>query len=512
MDLGRPVNPNSFSSKLVARLGKTFRKEETYSESKEAVEKRKRKENKKLRKRGPGPRFAPADDVNELGERSYDVFGGQHTMAGTRRKTLKEKEKDHGEMLHGMNDSAETLVDQAIKEHKDANAVRRRRRQGMLMSPEHEQRIASLPDELWKRIAGYLSPIDAVLLAQSSKTFRRKLGILPYQSLNQPENRHYKHTFLHSMDEQYPDHLLCFPCSQFHKRTQAGKEMLKMDYVGNPIFSCPAVKSSVLPRTRLTYGRQLPYAFVQLALRAARYGPTYGIDFNNLARRWKCKDSGWSHHTRYMIHDDRLLMRVVSQAFAPPAKELTETAERHILYDREEYTPFFSVCAHWRDGDLMRICKCMLSHVPSPPDPIHKQLQRGFIIDRAAARPDFIVRGCDECRPARRCPECPTEYLVEVRLLEDKNDKDFAFKHAIVVTRWSDLGDGSSPYTSPEWTAINGVENQREKQGYQSFSNVGRRAVGGIFESAMSGHIPGQRLLSLNPKNQKLGEDGHGWY
>ncbi|CAK1355017.1 unnamed protein product [Cercospora beticola] len=510
MDYQRPVNPNSFSSRLVSRLGRSFRKDESYSETKDAVEKRRKKEGKKLRKRGAGPTVAPADDVNELGEREYAVFSDQPaTMAGTRTRPRAEKERDHGDMLHGLatNDSFDSLLDQS-KEQRDPRDIRRRRRQGMLVSPEHEQRIASLPDELWKRIALELTPIEAVLLAMSSKTLYHKLGPMTLQALNSPGNRDFKHAFLYSMDQRYPDQLICFPCGKFHKRLQPGKEMLKIDYVANPVFMCPAVKSSILPRMRLTHGRQLPYSFVQLATRAAKYGPNYGINHENLARRWKCKDSGWTHRTRYMIHEQRLLVRVVSQVFSPPAKSLTETAERHILYDREEYTPFFSVCAHWRDGDLTKICKCMMSHVPSPPDPIHKQLQRGFKVDRSAARPDFIVRGCDECRPARRCPECPTEYLVEVQMLEDSSDKVFPFKHALVVTRWSDLGDGSSPYNSPEWAAINGSD----AGGYNSFSNVGRRAVGGVFESAINGHIPGQRLLSLNPKNKKLGEEGHGWY
>lgn len=136
----------------------------------------------------------------------------------------------------------------------------------------------------------------------------------------------------------------------------------------------------------------------------------------------------------------------------------------------------------------------------------------GFKFSRSIAHPDFIVRGCDECRPARRCPECPTEYLVEIQMKEDPNDKIAPFKHAIVVTRWSDLGDGSSPYTSPEWAAINGIRTDEESGGFDSFTNVGRRAVGGIFESHANGAPPGQRLISLNPSNKKLGEEGHGWY
>lgn len=94
-------------------------------------------------------------------------------------------------------------------------------------------------------------------------------------------------------------------------------------------------------------------------------------------------------------------------------------------------------------------------------------------------------------------------------MVEDKKDPVMRFKHALVVTRWSDLGDGRSPSASPEYCAVNGYTCMDE---YDSFSHVGRRAVAGVFESRMSGAIPGQRMISLNPKNKKLGEEGHGWY
>ena len=97
-------------------------------------------------------------------------------------------------------------------------------------------------------------------------------------------------------------------------------------------------------------------------------------------------------------------------------------------------------------------------------------------------------------------------------MIEDKTDQVNRFKHAIVVTRWADLGNGSSPHTSPEWAAIHGKDAGDEHEVYESFSQVGRRAVSGVFESRISGSIPGQRMLSLNPKMEKKGEEGHGWY
>ena len=75
----------------------------------------------------------------------------------------------------------------------------------------------------------------------------------------------------------------------------------------------------------------------------------------------------------------------------------------------------------------------------------------------------------------------------------------------MVVTRWSDLGDGTTPL-SGEWAACNG-----EKE-YNSFAAIGRRGLSGTFESQSGVSIPGQRMLSLNPNNEKLGEEGHNWY
>lgn len=509
MELTRPADTNSWHAKLVLKVAKKFRSDKQYTQ--EAIDKKAKRDGAKLQKKNRRPATAPAPEVNELGERvdhGYGAFNDNATLASSRHK------KDDGDMMHRLahHDSFDSLLDRPhMKEQlRDPyfSSSDPQRQVKAAISEEHEARVASLPDELWARIASFLEPIDAANLAFSTKTLYKKLGYAPFESLDFPENKNHRIAFLHQFDHRYPWHLLCFPCGKYHPRLAPGKEALKIEYVKFPVFECPNVKASVLPRMRVTHGRYLPYYFVQLALRSSRHHFSYGIDHNTLARRWKCKDSGWKHRTRYMIHDDRLLMRVVSQVYTPPAKELTETAERHILYDREEYMPFFSVCAHWKDGDLMKMCKCMMSHVPAPPDPYHKQIQRSFKLSASAARPDFIVRGCDECRPARRCPECPTEYLVEVQMIEDANDKVNPFKHALVVTRWSDLGDGSSPYTSPEWASIHGIQGA----GYDSFSNVGRRAVGGIFESNVSGAIPGQRLTSLNPSNKKMGEAGHGWY
>lgn len=441
------------------------------------------------------------EETNELGEREYSGHSQATTLLNT----------DNTEMMHGLthHDSFDSLVDQPSKLSKlrdpyfDSNkdSIREPR------DEKREQMVANLPAEIWMRVTSFLNTADAAQLALSNKALHDKLSAVHLPALQRPENITDRIVVLQNMDARLKDYLLCFPCGTYHRRTRPGEEKLMKDYVLHPIFDCPNARNTVLPRIRLTHGRELPYYFVQLAVRGSKYTPSHGITPKSLERSWKCKDSTWTHRTRYMYHDGRLLMRVVSQTFAPP--KLTVTGERHLLYDREEYTPFFSVCSHWRDGELMRICKCALAHIPEPPRSITSQLRQAPKISYSAAHPNYIVSGCDLCAPMRRCPECPTEYLVEVRMVEDPRDAVQTFKHALVVTRWSDLGDGSSPYTSPEWAALKGLETAEH---YESFSQVGRRAVNGIFESAISGSIPPKRMISLNPKEEHQGEEGDKWY
>lgn len=504
MDYNTP-DLNSWPAKLVFRVGRKIRSNRSLT-----TEAARKKDGKAavLRKRQPSEGQDSQYEVNELGEREYVVFDQASSMV---------KNKDHTEMLHRLahHDSFDSLVDtQADRlknpffDSQNPEAVEKIN----ILAELYAMQLAAFPTALWKRIASFLCPADAASLAISSRILYEKLGRDPLLALNVPENEHEKLDLLHRLDRHFPQHLLCFQCKQFHLRSNLRRESLKADYVANPLFTCPNVRNTVLPRMRLTHGRQLPYSFVQLAARGNRHSLEYGITPESLARQWKCKDSQWSHRSRYMMHDGHLLVRVVSQCIAPPAAEMTETSQRHLLYDREEYTPFFSVCAHWKDGNLMAMCKCALSHIPSPPKSYYQQLKKAPKINRDAARPNFIVQGCDDCRPARRCPECPSEYLIEVNMIEDHNDPVVPFKHAIVVTRWSDLGDGSSPYTNPEWAAIRGIDSGTFGASYDSFSHVGRRAVCGVFESKISGSIPGQRMVSMNPKNEKYGDEGHGWY
>lgn len=364
--------------------------------------------------------------------------------------------------------------------------------------------ISRLPLAMWDLILDSLTPSDVASLAFSSKTLLRRFGWAPWDALNRLENHQYKIDFLIPMDRYLPNHLLCFLCASYHYRTQLGQETLKPASVLNPIYDCPKAFDLPFPRARITPRRTLPFSFVQLATRADRYGSAYGIPIDSLARRWK--EDHWSHQSRYAIIKGHLFMRVISSSFASGG--LVPSKQRLLLFSREDYSPYFSACDHWRDGLLMGLCKCALDHIPAPRDTggLHAVSQKvNDRLHQRAYNPQALVTLCEQCRPIRRCPDCPSEYLIELKQMEDRETN--SFKRAIMVTRWCDLGDGSSPQ-SPEWAACNG-----EGEAYDSIATIGKRAISGMFESHFTQeHIPGQRILSLNPNMERHGHDDPSWY
>jgi hypothetical protein len=402
---------------------------------------------------------------------------------------------DEAEILHSIlrRDSMDSMNSIKRRELQDKLAIDSFRKSGEAM-------IASLPAGIWAAIKDHLNPADAANLAMSSKTLLTLVGGRPFGALNINGNHQFKIDFLIPMDRYLPDHLLCFPCAVYHLRIQKGKERLKAADVLNPIYNCP--DSKLLSRHRLIPNHNLPFTFIQLVFRAEKYGPQYGIPLDALDRRYRARDGDWTHQTRFLMHRGHMLLRVVSKCFATAG--LPPAGQRQFLFSREDYTPYFSVCAHWRDGELMNLCKCALSHIPVPKSSPGQLLQGGKL---AHSNPRIFVTQCNDCRPMRRCPDCPTEYLIEFKLEEDRADPDprGRFKQCMVVTRWSDLGDGRDPGKG-EWAAVNGEGKD------DSFKMMGRRGISGNFESHSGVGGPVQRIVSLNPKGERKGEESDDWY
>jgi hypothetical protein len=372
--------------------------------------------------------------------------------------------------------------------------------------PDGTAMLGAVSPEIWLHVAEYLSPLDVARLSSTCRTMFARLGRQPYKLLVDPLNRPDRLDFLLAMDHKLPRHLFCFPCAQWHLRIQPGLETLKPHNVLNPLFECPNFTNTLLPppRIRISEGRTLPFAFVQLARRHWAFGPEYGIPHQSLARRWKDPYSPWSHESMYHITDKgHVLIRVKSQAYVVGG--MTIAAKRMLLFSRNDYTPYFSVCSHWKSGVLTSVPKCALDHIPVEETNVVAGIRDRLVPKKAVG----LVPTCSTCRPMRRCPECPTEYLFELKMVEDKSVRSNGaerFKQALVVSRWSDLGPGRSP-TDREWAAING-----ENEEYDSFQEIGRRAISGVFESAFTDTIPGQRIITMNPKKVRANEIGGDWY
>ncbi|KAK8005950.1 hypothetical protein PG991_012247 [Apiospora marii] len=363
--------------------------------------------------------------------------------------------------------------------------------------PDGTAMLASLSPELWLHVAEYLSALDVARLSFTCRTMTARLGPLPYRLLRDPSNHSDRLDFLLAMDAKLPRHLFCFPCAQWHLRIQPGFESLKPASVLNPLFECPNRKNFKLPppRIRITEGRTLPFTFVQLAKRHWALGPDYGIPHQSLARRWKessLSGSGWSHTSLYHITEKgHVLMRVTSQIFVEGG--MPDAAKRSLLFSRDDYTPYFSVCAHWKAGELTSVPKCALDHLP---------------VEDASARRDLQNRLHGSMAPR---PKAAGLYLFELKTAEDRSvaiNGAGRFKQALMVSRWSDLGPARRP-DDKEWAAVAGED---EEGDYDSFAEMGKRSLNGTFEAAFTDTVPGRRILSTNPKNLKEDERGGSWF
>lgn len=373
--------------------------------------------------------------------------------------------------------------------------------------PDGATLLSRLYPELWDLINDYLTPLDVANVASTCRAMHSRLGETSYELLRNPMHMSHRIEFLLAMDKKLPNHLFCFPCAQWHIRTTPGLEKLKPPKVLNPVYDCPNSTNNLMPppRLRISEYRWLPFTFAQLYKRAWEHGPEYGVEVSSLSRRFKDLESDWTHESMFHINpsNGHVMMRVKSQVFVEAGMQ--PAAKRLLLFSRSDYTPYFSVCAHWRKGVLTSLPKCALDHIPLPEENVYvaafNKMRHAKISGPTAL--------CGNCRPMRRCPECPTEYLFELKLVEDKSVQVMGperFRQVLMVTRWSDLGPARSP-NDPEWSSVVG-----ERVGYNSFKEIGKRAVSGIFESAFTDTTPRQRILSLNPEGLDGDEERGNWY
>lgn len=324
-----------------------------------------------------------------------------------------------------------------------------------------------LPSEVWHMIASYLPSESAASLALTSRTMRLYLGTTYWQRLSSEDNRAKRATFLEHMDDQLPDHVLCYRCAKYHYRRNREREHWTQEYH----HACPISEIGTGPQ--MTKYRVFPTELYQLTMRAHFYGVNFGIPLSALNRRWtsESSESGWRHHSRCAILDNHLFVKVQSIHWVEAKMSPSEL--RIVIAER--YGERFAHCKHIGQT-FDRFCRCAVRHV------------------RVSG---IRASDCADCRPLRRCAQCPTEYLVEIKLLEDRNALDplTRFRHALVVSRWSDLGNGS--VASPEWLACNSAGDDQPRWTTSGWNSARQRTIRSKFEAHLGRRVPEVPALEL---------------
>lgn len=196
----------------------------------------------------------------------------------------------------------------------------------------------------------------------------------------------------------------------------------------------------------------------QMIIRAHRYGPAYGIPLSTLCRQsmpsWSQKR--WIGKSEAVIFQNRLLLKV---ELVRPQKHVQSRVYPWEPKDWEFGLPHCTHSASPSDDSSSD-----WSTWPNSPRTIHTEREGSnalsrkvqAISERASTPIDTVTvvwpgEIAYVTRPVCErysCPDCPTEWKID---LVEKRGQTY-----VRVTRYTDLGNGINPRTSPEWQALVG--------------------------------------------------------
>ncbi|KAI9653680.1 MAG: hypothetical protein M1831_005708 [Alyxoria varia] len=380
----------------------------------------------------------------------------------------------------------------------------------------NNQPLLRVPTELWLLTVDSLDPCSAASLACVNRQISQLLGPEVWTTLNNPSNRPHKVRFLQFLEPFYPKHILCHACGIYHPRRNLGKEqrLFESTTVTNRAKKSVAhcTRSQLIPSVRITFDLALPFTLAHLVTQRHRHGnsPEWGMPFSALSKSWSPTVSDWTttaewfHRARFVIDKRGHLLMKVSSTFWTAA-DLADCERRLALSCRKDYTANYSTCPHEALGSrLFRICECALGHIPSA-----KSSLSGGKGNLFAPSQRMGGGGCATCLPLYRCLVCPTEYKIDVQLKECRIGRgDVAFRHAIVVTRWSDLGDAWAP-DSPEWRACSSLNASAVTDEYDGEffrvegEGLKEKTVRNRFENAAGGRLSEVDAVPLRRRNTR---------
>lgn len=290
-----------------------------------------------------------------------------------------------------------------------------------------------IPFEIWCEIVKFLPISSQASLSISCRWFRECLGTRAFTALRQ--DKHEQMCFLQLSDYKRPRQLFCSKCKVYYywrgpyEKLGHSRCFQIRDY---------AVLSLFMPH--------INFCQVQMAARVARHGRRHGLplsDYEEETRR------GWHVSFSTAFVEEHLLTNITTTKQFEIQQVTTEDRVRFEV----DVSCNGAQCGHY-GAEIESLALCARRHVA----------------ERTA------YNECSICQPLYRCEICATEYLIRARLI-----KRGGFE--LSIFRWSDWGDGLSPY-SREWQ---GATNLSARTKFGVFDLRGLRNVRSRYELARKG-------------------------
>lgn len=314
--------------------------------------------------------------------------------------------------------------------------------------------LPTLPVELWKPIASYLSLSDRAALAISSRYLLSCLGPEALKDLNVPSNRDEKHKFLFHSLNKLLGHYLCDRCVIYHTDAvpyhdykgpdgrdplilypgaQFSFEVLQyaMETHRDPPSTNPAnppgINPAFPPGINPAYppGINPPYPPIINPAYPPSTEPANPVSSLDLEpTNFKIGKVHWSADTTFYVCDGRLLGHVVAET----------GVNSSLMQNSVKGIP---TCRHIKNPqDILDECNRVLALTPRP-------WENGDLsVDVGGSSPIY------------RCAWCPTEYAMTIGRCQNlEEEEEYGAKFLLTVEHFIDFGELYS-YHSSEWNAL----------------------------------------------------------
>lgn len=287
--------------------------------------------------------------------------------------------------------------------------------------------LIKLPPELLHMITEHLLPNDTASLILCNHALLRTLGTRHWSSLHPGKgNEKYRELFLTALTRDLPRHFFCHHCSRLHLQDNLGppgpalqpkNRLLCIEHhldAGNRLRQCVQVH-----RIESRYSFTFPH--LQLAMKRHFYGIKHGISTESLSFTEVQVFLGEDEIERVITLlsvEARICSKPTSLCLRIQHWALISSTNRDMLLSK---TGFVQICDHLstHSSEISRLVQSILE--PRRPE-VEDQIRTELF----------------------RCRRCNTNFQLEIKDLGDEG-------LALVITKWLDLGSGSTP-TDSRWS------------------------------------------------------------